>query len=201
MRYRASEFGQARFRERTSVPVLPPADTDARYQTHRYRRIRYGHRLVGVPATLSAHERTYSANWDDDRTMVLMSYAMTKTNVSITNLVIGDSKRIKRTYTGLPTGSTVSTAYFTAKRRETQADAAAVVQKTITVTAGSSGQVTTADTTDGEIALYFDLTATETEGFTAGVSYAYDIEVVLSGGEKHTMEKGSMTWINGITGA
>jgi hypothetical protein len=154
-----------------------------------------------LPAPLSIDSRTYSANWDDERTHSLLDFAMTKTNVQITNLVIGDTKRITRTYTDLPTGSTITTAYMTVKKRDTFADAAAVVQKSITATVSSAGQVTDATTTGGSIAMYFNMSKTETANFVAGIAYVYDIQVVLSGGEVHTMERGTMTWIRSITDA
>ena len=169
-----------------------------RYNTQRYRQTAAE---TTLPAPLSIDSRSYSANWDDERTFSLISYAMTKTNVSITNLVIGDTKRFTRTYTDLPTGSTIATAYLTVKKRDTHLDAAAVIAKTITTSSSSSGQITDASTSGGSIAMFFDVSKTESANFTAGIAYVYDIQVKLSGGEIHTMERGTMTWVRSITDA
>lgn len=169
-----------------------------RYNTQRYRQTAAE---TALPAPLSIDSRSYSADWDDERTYSLLNYAMTKTNVSITNLVIGDTKRFTRTYSDLPSGSTVATAYLTVKMRDTYADADAVVAKSITTTATSSGEITDALTTGGSIAFYFDMSKTDTAAFSAGIAYVYDIQVKLSGGEIHTMERGTMTWIRSITDA
>lgn len=147
------------------------------------------------------HDQSYSANWDDDRIFQLKSFAMTKTGVKLTNLVIGDSKRIKRRYDELPEGYTIATAYLTIKKSATQTDAQALVQKAITTSASAAGQITDALTTGGSIAMFFDLSKTDTLVFKAGVEYIYDVQVVLSTGEVHTMEVNTMTWINGVTSA
>lgn len=157
--------------------------------------------VVALSYPLSIHDRTFSANWDDDRTIALGSYTMTKTRVALTNFVIGDAKRIKRVYDDLPTGSTVALAYLTIKRSARHGDSQALVQKSITTSGAASGQITDAATTGGSIALYFDLSITDTAVFRAGVEYLYDVQIVLSTGEVHTMEVGTITWIAGVTAA
>ena len=160
---------------------------------------RWWGRVTGAP--LSIDDRTFAATWEDDRTFAMKSFTMTKTSVNLTNFVIGDSKRVRRTYTDLPEGSTVATAYLTIKKSEKQSDAAAIVQKPITITQTSNGQITDALSNGGSIAMFFDLSKTDTAKFKAGVEYVYDIQIVLSGGEVHTMEVGTITWINGVTAA
>lgn len=145
--------------------------------------------------------RSHSAGWDDDRSYPLKSFTMTKTGVRLFNFVVGDSKRIKRTYTDLPEGYTVATAYLTIKKSDRQADAQAVAQKAITTTLSAAGQITDALTAGGSIGLFFDLSKTDTALFKAGIEYLYDIQVVLSTGEVHTMEVGTITFINGVTSA
>lgn len=155
---------------------------------------------VTLLSPLSIDDRTISANWDDDRTIRLENYAMTKIGVEVKNIVIGDAKRIKRTYTGLPAGSTIAKAYLTVKARTTDADADALFQKSITASAAASGQITTAATTSGQVVFYFDLSEANT--LAASVkTYQHDIQVELSTGETHTMEIGTFQFIRGVTTA
>lgn len=123
---------------------------------------------------------------------------MTKTGVKLKNFVIGDSKRLRRTFKDLPEGYTVATAYLTIKKSAQHADAQAIVQKSITTSAAASGQITDALTNGGSIVMFFDLSKTDTAVFRAG-EYVFDIQVVLSTGEVHTMEIGTIDWINGVT--
>lgn len=169
-----------------------------RYNTQRYRQTAAE---TALPAPLSIVSRSYSANWDEVHTYSLLDFAMTKTNVQLTNLVIGDSKRFEWTFDDLPVGYTIATAYMTAKMRDTYADADAVVALSTTTTQTSSGQITDAVTTGGSIAMFFDMSKTQTAGFSPGIAYVFDVQVKLSGGEIHTMVKGTMTWIRSITDA
>lgn len=134
----------------------------------------------------------------DDRTITLPSVGLTKTGVKIKNLVIGDARRIKRVYSGLTAGITISRAFLTIKKSEKQADAAALVQKEITATQGIKGQITDTATNGGSIALYFDLDETDTLP-AKPIEYVYDVQVELSGGETHTLEKGTIGFIRGVT--
>jgi hypothetical protein len=106
----------------------------------------------------------------------------------ITNKVSGDDLRIQRTYTDLPTGIAYPKFYLTIKRRKTDADAAAIVQKNITTSVGPAGQITDNDTAGGSIAMYFDLTPAETILLTPEVEYWMDIQGISSSGQIHTME-------------
>lgn len=143
--------------------------------------------------------RTFAASWNDSRTFQLASFGMTKTNVKIKNVVIADAFRISRTYTGLPTGATIAKAYLTIKKSVGQADSAALLQKSITTSPTSHGQITDATTTtDGSIALYFDVLETESAN-AKPIDYIYDISVELSTGETHTLEMGTITFIKGVT--
>lgn len=124
---------------------------------------------------------------------------MTKTGVQIKNIVIGDDFRIQRTYEGLPTGVVIDTAWLTIKKKESDLDAAALIQKEITTSATSSGEITDEDTTGANLAMYFDLTDTETLTAKAGIAYLYDIQVKTAGGAIHTLERGTITFIKQIT--
>jgi hypothetical protein len=157
-----------------------------------------------MPAALldpmSIDDRTIDgATWIDDRSIALSSYAMTKTGVKIKNFVAGDEKRIKRTYTSLPTGSVINKAWLTVKEKEADLDASAFVQKVITTSVMASGQITDADTTGGNLAMYFDLAKAETILAKLNFEYQYDIQIKKTTGEIHTLEKGTITFIRGIT--
>lgn len=125
-----------------------------------------------------------------------------ETNVRIEDLVIGDAKRIERTYTITQTGIVIEKAWMTVKASDRDLDAAALFQKSITVNSSASGQITDADTTGGSIAMFFDLVAADSQNANAGQSYLYDIQVKRSGESKnHTLEMGTITFIRGLTDA
>lgn len=124
---------------------------------------------------------------------------MTKTGVKIKNIVIGDDRRIKRTYEDLPTGNIISQGWLTVKKKEKDSDAAALIQKSITTAATADGQITDADTAGGSIGMYFDLTDSETGSAKAGIDYVYDIQVKTSTGGLHTLEKGTISFIKQVT--
>lgn len=147
-------------------------------------------------------ERTIEgASWEDDRTFALESIAMTKTGEKITDVVIGDDFRVKRTYTDLPTGITISKAWLTAKRSDRLADDDALFQKEITASLDTDGQITDADSTGGSIAMYFDVAAADSADAVPNVDYVYDIQILTSEGDIHTLEKGTIAFIRGVTEA
>jgi hypothetical protein len=126
---------------------------------------------------------------------------MTKTDIKIKNVVIGDAIRIVRTYTGLPSGATVSKAYLTCKKKLTLVDADALFQKEITASSSADGHVTDATSTDGQIGMYFDIAEADTTSAKALTNYYYDVQIELSGGETHTLEIGTIGFIKGVTDA
>ena len=126
---------------------------------------------------------------------------MTKTGEKILDVVIGDDFRIQRTYTSLPAGLTITKAWLTIKTSEKTLDASALIQKSITAAITSAGSITDADTTGGSIAMYFDLTRTETATAQRNLPYVYDVQVKVSDGSIHTMEKGQIIFILGVTDA
>lgn len=96
------------------------------------------------------------ASWQRNLSVKLSDINMTRTGVRIDPVVIGDDFRVRRTYTGLPTGTVITTAWFTVKTSESVPDGSALIQKMITVTPTSNGQITDADTTDGILEMFFD---------------------------------------------
>lgn len=126
---------------------------------------------------------------------------MTKTGVKIKDVVIGDNFRIQRTYTSLPVGITITKAWLTVKKSENAADLLALFQKDITASPSANGQITDAETTDGALAMFFDLSQANTGAAKPGLEYFYDVQVKTGGADIHTLEKGTIAFIRGVTDA
>lgn len=121
---------------------------------------------------------------------------MTKTGVRIDPVVIGDDFRVYRIYTGLPTGITITKAWFTVRTEE---DApSALIAKDITGSPSISGHIVTATTTSGNLEMYFDPTRSET-GAALEATYVYDIQVKTDDDKIYTLEKGTIPFITGVT--
>ena len=144
---------------------------------------------------------------------------MTETGIKIKNVVIGDSFKVERFYginVPMPLGVTVTKAYLTCKQSDSQLDAAALFQRTITTSANAHGQITKAATTGsstvtaadgtsvscpaGSLALYFDVLSAQTVNAIEG-DYEMDIQLIMSDGQIHTMEKMVICFIAGVTTA
>lgn len=118
----------------------------------------------------------------------------------IADFVAGDDFTIERTITAVPSGQTITNAWFTVKRTIDDADVLAIFQKTITSASTSSGQID--DTgADGTGHLYFTLLAADTVLLTPYSDYRYDIQIKLSGGGISTPELGFITAFPQITRA
>lgn len=129
---------------------------------------------------------------------------MTKTGEKIVDVAIGDEIRIQRIYTGLPTGINIVKAWFTVKRSERDTDANALFpSKVITTSLTAAGHITDADTAEGTIAMFFDLAKTDTGvgAVQPNIEYVYDVQVKVSDGAIHTLEKGTIAFIRGVTDA
>lgn len=125
-----------------------------------------------------------------------------ETGVRIENIAIGDAKRIKRTYTTLETGITIEKAWLTAKASDRDLDATALFQKVITVNPSAAGQITDADTTGGDIAMFFELVKADSQNAVPYKPYIYDVQVKRSGESKvHTLEMGTIVFVRGGTDA
>ncbi len=110
----------------------------------------------------------------------------------ILDFVCGDSLRVERTILGLPTGLTLTKAWFTVKATETDADAAAMFQLSITTTLTSAGQITDAGTTSGEGTVRFTATPAQTLLLTPDQVYAWDVQILLSDTGIYTPCKGTI---------
>lgn len=109
---------------------------------------------------------------------------------TITNFVAGDDITVERTITLVPSGQTITNAWFTVKRNVTDTDALAVFQKTITTSlVANVGHID--DTgADGTGHLMFYIVAAQTILLTPYSEYRYDIQVKLNGGAISTPETG-----------
>ncbi len=137
----------------------------------------------------------------DDRTFDLAQYGMTKVGVKLKNWTVGDDKQIKRTYTGLQSGVTVTLGWLTLKKKEKDPDSAALIQKPILSTTSSHGRITDFYSASGQIAMYFNVLRADIVSAKPGVEYVYDIQVKTSSGAIHTLEKGTISFIRGVTEA
>ena len=123
-------------------------------------------------------------------------------NSKIASIVIGDDKPVVRTYKlSVPADTTISKAWVTVKRRESDADASALLQFTITTSATANGQITDANTVGGSIGLTFWLSKAFTKTLKAGAAYYYDVQLETFEGKLLTVEKGTFTPVQEVTKA
>ena len=128
-------------------------------------------------------------------------FGMTAFNNSLKPIVRGDTRKVERTFTGLPTGITINKAWLTVKTTPSTSDPG-LFQLEITTSATSSGQITDASTSDGQLGMYFVINGTQSASATGGAEYVYDIQVKdASSGAIHTLVMGTVTFYDGVTGA
>ncbi len=121
---------------------------------------------------------------------------------TINDFVRGDSVQIPRTVTItdiLP--NTLDKAWMTIKRRVSDSDAAAMLQKTITPVVSTDGHIDEVGSMSAAGHLYFLLTADDTNAMDPWRIYHYDIKVLSSGGHANTVEMGTITAAAAITQA
>jgi len=149
---------------------------------------------ISVP--LAIDTRSLAPNIFDVRTISVASL-----NRRVTALVAGDTWKFERTYTGLSTGVTLTKVYLTIKNDPTDADGSALIQKSITTTGTSSGQITDASTADADVDFNVIVTAAESVLLTPGEDYYYDFQAIASDGAVYTFETGIITPAQGVTTA
>lgn len=118
-----------------------------------------------------------------------------------TNPVRGDSLTVERTVTDIPDGESLTDAWLTVKSSLSDADADAVMQLTIDVTAGDDGQITDSGSGDPRTGtLVFTVTP---DHFTAVLKgnreYLYDIQVLTDEGTVGTPFLGTVVWQADVT--
>lgn len=142
-----------------------------------------------------------SISWQSDRSFRIIDLEMTKTGVRIDPVVIGDDFTVRRIYTGLPTGISIDTAWFTVKTNESDPDLSALIQKVITPIEAPSGHIVVATTSGGYLEMFFDPTRLETVNAIEGTEYLYDVQVRTTSSKIFTLEKGNISFIRGVTSA
>lgn len=117
----------------------------------------------------------------------------------IDNVVAGDDIQITRTITSVPSGETLTDAWFTVKEHPDDTDAAAIIDKQITsVDVPGTGQIT--DTGADETgAVRFDLTDADTALLVPGRDYYWDIQVKTSAAAIYTPTAGKIRSVKGVT--
>lgn len=163
---------------------------------------------------LAIDDRTiHSATWEDDRTIEDATWEdfkaidlplITMTAKDRLNPIAkGDARTVRRTYRKLPTGALLSKAWLTIKKRETDPDAQALIQKDITIALTVKGQITDADTAGGEVGMFFEITKEDTAQaqIKVDVDYPFDIQILRATGQPHTLSKGTVKFFLGVTDA
>lgn len=142
---------------------------------------------------------TIDPEWEDVEKIALPRYTMTAFNNSLKPIVRGDTRKVERTFTGLPSGITIDKAWLTVKTSTSVGDPG-LFQVEITTSATSAGQITDASSSDGQIAMYFVISGTNSSAATGGAEYVYDIQVRDSVTSYiHTLVMGTVTFYDGVT--
>lgn len=108
---------------------------------------------------------------------------------------------VRRTVSGIPSGLTK--AWLTIKTDKDDLDAAADLQKEITISeVVGTGHIEDAGA-GGTATLRFDITGVETAALGYGRRYHYDIQVLDAGGptSPDTIEMGTIQFLQGVTDA
>jgi len=143
-----------------------------------------------------AHDQTLSF---DSRTIALSP--LTKHGLHLWRGVAGDTWELKRVYTGLSSGTTISKIYWTVKDDPAAADAAAIFQVSITSTSTASGMIIDGNTNGNSIELACIATKTQTALLTPGQTYYYDVQGIDSNNQVYTFEVGTLEAQQGVTSA
>jgi len=112
------------------------------------------------------------------------------TIVMITDFSNGDDLEIERTV-AIPSGTTITSAWFMVKRSVLDLDSEALIDKSITsITVSGVGVIYDTGVSDARALLLFWLTTTDTNILTPFSEYQYSIKVQLSTNKVYTPERG-----------
>lgn len=142
------------------------------------------------------------ATWEDSREIDLPLITMTAED-TLNPIAKGDARTVRRTFTKLPPGAVITKAWLTIKQSDRDSDAQALIQKDITTSLTAKGRITDADTDDGQIAMFFEITKEDTaqSAINPNQAYLFDIQVLRSTGQPHTLAKGAVSFFRGVTDA
>lgn len=104
---------------------------------------------------------------------------------TITDFVVYDDLLVERTIDAIPSGQTVSQAWFTVKRKYSDIDSDAIISLAITTTPSSQGVIISN-------VLDFYLTKTLTGLLTPLATYKYSVKIKLSNAQVYTPETGEI---------
>ena len=119
--------------------------------------------------------------------------------VHLKDYTIGDDQPVDFTFTSWPSPQVLSKAYFTIKESLDDADADALIQKEITSTASSQGQITTTGSSGGTAIGYFIITKDDYGDIVPGRDYYFDIQPINDSGSLYTPIAGWITFKQGAT--
>jgi len=125
---------------------------------------------------------------------------MAELGIQIIELVAGNDIRVQREYTGLPAGVTLSKAWMTVKAVKTDPDPG-IFQLIITTVLSSAGRITDADSADGILAMFFDISKVQSALLTPKVKYNYDVQVMDLTVKIYTLEIGTIKLEQRVTSA
>ncbi len=119
---------------------------------------------------------------------------------SLRDAVVGNSYQLERTVSDVPDGETVEEAWFTLKRRATDSDESAALQKNITtVSVLGTGVVINSSPATTEAILRFNIGPDDWGDVDGQTLYLYDIKLRTSGGAAYTFESGDFVAETSIT--
>jgi hypothetical protein len=134
-----------------------------------------------------------------DTTSILGGYGQ-----SIVDWMVGDDRSFSGDVNGLlQSGDAVTDAYFTLKSSAISPDVYAIIQKHITQTLSSAGQITQSTTGSPPLeqtVLLFNVYSADYEGLAfAGTSYYWDFRVITVKGRSYTVAQGNVNFQQGVT--
>lgn len=107
----------------------------------------------------------------------------------------GDDFSVERTVTVIPVGDTLAQAWLTVKLDpDADADAAAVLQKSITTVLTAAGQITDTGAGDQTGAFHIEIANTDYANIIPGRVYQYDVQLKSSAGKIGTLERGTVVF-------
>ena len=136
------------------------------------------------------------------RRLILKAKAtgMTPKTIHLRDLAIGDDTPIEFELSDWPDDAVLAKAYLTIKASKNDADAAAIIQRSITTIGTDQGQIT-ADGSTGTARGYFMIAKDEFDSIRPRQTYFYDIQPILDSGDVRTPIDGTITFKKGVTDA
>lgn len=158
---------------------------------------------ISKPITASGQTRTLiTASARIRIPIVVRAVNMIAKNVTLKGYVIGDDTEIAFQLTDWPAGVLLAKAYFTMKKSLKDADAAAIIQREITLSLTAEGQIT-ANGSTGTAEGYFLIRHQDAEwaNVKPDLDYFFDIQPITDQATVQTPIVGTISFIKGRTDA